>query len=84
MGGVYPTVGVHHIAGYVVNNTVNGVSNILFGCHQQAGSYQDHEGGLNPQVKLYFSIEKIASYLVVEAKDVVVDAYFVELQEWLH
>ena len=68
---MYPAVGVHHIAWDVINNAVDGVPNVLLGGHQQTGSHQDHEGGLETGFTL---VDLCIMYLVVKAKDVVVNA----------
>ena len=56
---MYPAVGVHHIAWDVINNAVDGVPNVLLGGHQQTGSHQDHEGGL----EIGFTLVENISYV---------------------
>ena len=46
-GGVYPAVGVHHVARYLLHDAVNGVSDVLLGGHQQTRRHQDYKGRLD-------------------------------------
>ncbi len=46
IGGVDPAVCVHDPAGNTVNNTVNGVTNVLTWCHQKRRDHKDDQSGL--------------------------------------
>ena len=78
-----PAVGVHRIPWNLLHNAVNGVPDVLPAGHQQACSHQDDKGGLDTGFKLHTVVENI-SYLVVQPKYCIVDAYFVKLDQTLH
>ena len=79
-----PAVGVHHVPWYIINDTVNGVPDVLPTGHQQAGSDQDHEGGLNSGHRGVEQYLKWKPYLVMQPKYCIVYAYFVQVDQTLH